>query len=350
MVPPPVGSGMTGVIRRLAWPVWNAAERRPRAPVRLALFAAALGLAGAGVGFALRRLPPAVRDRLLGAVPSAVVGSPGVRQAVGAVAGAGLLLALVAGAGVALDRRRLRDYGLALDRDWWLDCGFGLCLGAALLSLVFAVEYAAGWVAVRGTVRAAGPLAFPAAFAAAAALFVAVGVAEELLLRGYVLTNLAEGLGALGNRAAVVLATLASSALFGALHAGNPNATAVSTVAVGAGGVMLALGYVLTGDLAIPIGLHTTWNLFQGAVYGYPVSGMDLGVSALVTVRSGPRIATGGAFGPEAGLTGAGAMVVGSVAIAAYVRWRGGRLALAPVSVPALRWWRWARPGARDGD
>jgi membrane protease YdiL (CAAX protease family) len=335
---------MIGALRRLAWPVWNAAERRPRAPVRLVLFIALLALASAGIG----RLPPALVDRLVAALPPGLLAVAPVRRAVDAVAVAAVVCATVAVAGVAVDRRRLRDYGLALDRDWWLDFGFGLLLGAALLSLVFAVEYAAGWVVVRGTVRAPDPLSFPAAFAAATGLFLAVGVSEELLLRGYVLTNLAEGAGALGNRAAVVIATLVSSVLFGVLHAGNPNATLVSTAAVSAAGVMLALGYVLTGDLAVPVGLHVTWNLFQGPVYGYPVSGLDLGVSALVVSRSGPPVVTGGAFGPEAGLTGAGAMVVGSLAIAGYVRRRQGDLALAPLSVPALRWWRWARPVERE--
>ena len=331
-------------MHRLLWPVWNAAERRPRAPVRLALFAVALLASSAGIGIGVGLLASTLLAPLRASLPPALVGAPLVGNAVGTAAGTVLVVALVALAGVALDRRRLRDYGLGIDRDWWLDLGFGLLLGALLLTLVFAVEYAAGWVAVRETFRTAGPLPFPTAFLAAVVLFLGVGVTEELLLRGYVLTNLAEGVGVLGGRAAVGLATLGSSALFGVLHAANPNATPVSTVAVGLAGVMLALGYVLTGDLAIPIGLHVTWNLFQGPVYGYPVSGTDLGVSALVLARSGPRAATGGPFGPEAGLTGIGAMVLGTVAIVGYVRWRYGRVDLAPLSVPALRWWRWAEP------
>lgn len=335
---------------RLASPVWSADERRPRAPVRVVLFAAALGLAVGGVGVVRRLLPPGVLDSLLAPVPPAFVAAPGVRRAVAGVAGAALVLAVLAVAGTTLDRRRLRDYGLRLDRGWWVDCGAGLLLGAALMTLVFAVEYAAGWVAVRGTLRATGPLPFPVAFAATVVLFLGAGTAEELLVRGYVLTNLAEGVCALGNRAAVAAATLGSSALFGALHAGNPNATAVSTVAVGLGGVLLALGYVLTGELGLPVGLHVAWNVFQGPVYGYPVSGVDTGVSLLVIARSGPGIATGGPFGPEAGLTGVGAMVVGALAIAGYVRRREGGVALAPVSVPELRERRWVRPSDDGGD
>ncbi|MFB6157522.1 MAG: type II CAAX prenyl endopeptidase Rce1 family protein [Haloferacaceae archaeon] len=338
------------MLGRLLVPVWNASERRLRAPWRLLLFAAALALVGAGGAFALRNAPPALVASVSRVVPPDALASPAVRLAVGYVVGAVVLTALTVLAAVAVDRRPVSDYGLALDRDWWLDCGFGLALGAALMTLVFAVEYAAGWVTVAGRFRTSGPLAFAEAFLTAVVLTVAVGFAEELLVRGYVLTNVAEGFRAFGDRAAVAVAVLASSALFGVLHATNPNATAASTVALGLGGVLLALGYVLTGDLAIPIGLHVTWNLFQGPVYGFPVSGGDLGVSVLVVTQRGPPVATGGAFGPEAGLVGIGAIVLGAVAIAAYVRRRYGSLSLAPLAVPRLRWWRWARPTERaDG-
>lgn len=64
-------------------------------------------------------------------------------------------------------------------------------------------------------------------------------------------------------------------------------------------GVMLAIGCVLTSDLAIPIGLHISWDLFQGGVYGFPVSGLGVDVAIVAVsqrdsdhwtgVRSGPR-------------------------------------------------------------
>jgi membrane protease YdiL (CAAX protease family) len=318
-------------MRRL---VWNAAERRPRAPFRVLLLIVVTALlvagtsVGASVGSGLRARLAAVAGEAVAAAASAVA-------SIALVGGTVTLAILIAGRYI--DRRRLRDFGLRVDRAWWVDCGFGLALGGALLTLVFAVGVAAGWVRVTGT-------ASPEAGVAVRVLglvgvFVVVGVYEELLLRGYLLTNAAEGLvGWVGERGAVAGAVGLSSLVFGLAHANNPNATLLSTLAIVLAGGMLAAGYVLTGELAVPIGLHTTWNLFQGGVYGFPVSGLGVDVTLIAVEVTGPTTVTGGAFGPEAGLLGLGAMGLGTVAIVAWVRWRTGRVGLAPtVTRPDLR-------------
>jgi hypothetical protein len=92
---------------------------------------------------------------------------------------------------------------------------------------------------------------------------------------------------------------------------------------------MLGFGYVLSGELAIPIGLHITWNLFQGAVYGFPVSGLEpFGATFLATKQTGPDLWTGGSFGPEAGLLAPVAMLLGVLLIALWTRLRTGRVSL----------------------
>ena len=316
-------------------PVWNGAERRLRAPVRVALTAGVAAVLVAAFGFLLSAL---------GASPDGQVAVVLVSSTLAAVAVA--LACLVAAH--ALDRRRLRDYGLALDVDWAADLVVGVVLGGFLMTGIALVSLLAGWAEVTGTLRADGGFSFPVALLLVVLAFVAVAVGEELALRGYLLTNLAEGLRGLGDRAAVALATLGSAAIFGALHATNPGATAVSVLGIALAGVMLGLAYVLTDRLALPVGLHFSWNLFQGPLFGFPVSGIDLGVSALVLDVTGPAALTGGAFGPEAGLVGVGATVVGTALIVAYARVRYDH-DLTPVVVPDLRWWPWDDPdGARD--
>ena len=242
-----------------------------------------------------------------------------------------------------LDKRRFVDFGLHLNRRWWGDLLFGLLLGGFLMSLIFFVEMAAGWITVTGYFTAAHLPGenFLLGVSPKIAMFLGIGFREELLARGYQLTNLAEGLAntRLGKRGGLILATILSSMLFGLLHAANPNSTVISTIMVMVGGLMLATGYILTGELAIPIGLHITWNFFQNVVFGFPVSGMSAYPAYVIALeQSGPDLMTGGAFGPEAGLLGLSAMLLGMIFIAGWVRWRNGQINLqSKISTPALQ-------------
>ena len=263
-------------------------------------------------------------------------GSPALALVGGIATLIGVLLGVWL-AGRFLDRRPFADFGFHLSGRWWLDLCFGMALGALLMSAIFLVELGFGWITVTGALHSLVPgTPFALAILLPATAFLCVGVYEELLFRGYQLRNAAEGLNlpVVGPRNAVILAWVLSSAFFGYLHADNPNATLFSTFNVVLAGLMLGLGYVLTGELAIPIGLHITWNFFQGGVFGFPVSGLGpVGASFLSTDQGGPTFWTGGPFGPEAGLLGPAAMLLGSLLIALWVRLLGGRVAIyAPIA------------------
>jgi membrane protease YdiL (CAAX protease family) len=232
-------------------------------------------------------------------------------------------------AAILFDRRPLADYGFHFNRRWWLDFGFGLLLGAALMLLIFIVELAMDWVTITGTFQSPRTPFWEAIFLGLL-MFILVGINEELLSRGYQLRNLAEGLNLhrLTPHWSILLAYLISSSIFGFMHLGNPNTTAVSTVNLIIAGLLLGLGYILTGELAIPIGLHITWNFFQGKVFGFPVSGMESSTSIIAIHQGGPDFWTGGAFGPEAGMIGLLAMLLGVILIYLWVRQRDGVVAL----------------------
>jgi membrane protease YdiL (CAAX protease family) len=103
-----------------------------------------------------------------------------------------------------------------------------------------------------------------------------------------------------------------SSAVFGLLHFGNPGANWVSTIGIFFAGIFLAYGYVRTKQLWLSMGLHIGWNFFEGVVFGFPVSGLD--IYALTRIKvTGPAIWTGGEFGPEAGLIVLPALIVGAI-------------------------------------
>lgn len=319
---------------------WNRAERRLRLPFRLALAVVVFALASSAAGAALRLVTDDYPGGPLAALaPGSDLGT-GLRV-VSAAVSVTAVVAAVAVAGVLLDRRRLSDFGFRVDRDWWTDCAFGVALGVALVLGVFLVGVAAGWFRVVGVAYAVSGRSFTAMAVASLAIFAAVSLSEELVVRGYLLTNLAEGLrlGPVTGRVALALAVLVTSGLFGLLHAGNPNATAVSTATIALAGVFLAAGYVLTGELAVPLGLHFSWNYAQGVLFGFPVSGVGLGVAVVRTRESGPDLVTGGSFGPEAGLLGVAAVLLGIAATALWARARTGGLGLAEtVWTPDLRW------------
>ncbi len=93
-------------------------------------------------------------------------------------------------------------------------------------------------------------------------------------------------------------------------------------------GLFLGVGFVLTGELAIPIGLHITWNFFQGNIFGFPVSGSNSGTSLISISQGGPDLLTGGAFGPEAGLIGILTMILGTLLTILYIRQTRGAVRL----------------------
>jgi membrane protease YdiL (CAAX protease family) len=327
---------------------WNAAQHRVRAAWRLLLALLLFYLLEviiAGVGGVLL-LPVLVGGATLDQLrasgnAAAIVGQLAEIPAFLMLSALASLLAMLAAAFVAaqlLDRRRFADFGFHFSRGWWLDFAFGLVLGAALMGGIFLVERAAGWVTVTGLLFTATPgQPFLLALLTPLVTFICVGIYEELMSRGYLLRNVAEGIrfGPVTPAAAVGVAWLASSAVFGWMHHNNPNVTVISLINLVVAGLFLGLGYILTGELAISIGAHMAWNFFQGNVFGFPVSGANFSSATFVAIRQGgPVMWTGGAFGPEGGLLGVLAMVVGALLIALWVRARrGGLLLCAPLAV-----------------
>ncbi|QIN77825.1 CPBP family intramembrane metalloprotease [Rubrobacter marinus] len=321
----------------------NEHERRPRAPWRL-LFQVFVYFA---VQLAFGVLALAVLALASGGSSEPPGGGIGLGSSPLALVLGGLL-SLVAAlvsvwlAGRFLDRRPFSGFGLGLSREWWIDLGFGLLLGAVLMTSIFLVELAAGWVRITGTfATGGGTSSFPLAILAPLVLFLCVGFGEELVSRGYQLKNMAEGLDypGIGPRGAILLAWVLSSSVFGLAHLANPGSSLVSTINIAFAGLLLGVGYVLTGRLAIPIGLHITWNFFQGNVFGFPVSGMDdIGASFIEISQGGPTFLTGGPFGPEAGLVDIVASVAGSLLIVLWVRLRSGKATLqTSIAEPPVR-------------
>lgn len=209
---------------------------------------------------------------------------------------------------------RLLDLGLRPRAGWLGQLALGLAIGPLMFLFILALEVLAGWAQV-------GPGSIgTGAFVAAFFTFVMVAVSEEILARGFVLQVLEQRYG-------TGIAIIGSSAIFSLLHSFNPSAGIAALIGLFAAGLLFAYAYLVTRQLWLPIGLHLSWNFSEGPIFGFPVSGLP-GNGLLEVAVNGPALATGGAFGPEAGLVG-----LAGVGVAAGI----------------IAWWRRATPRAPDG-
>ena len=126
-------------------------------------------------------------------------------------------------------------------------------------------------------------------------MFLVVGVGEVVLFRGIVFRMIDDRWG-------TAVGLIASALIFGFVHISNNNATVWSSLAIAVeAGLLLGAAYKWSGTLWVPIGIHWSWNYFQGPVFGFAVSGN--GTQSLITpVIQGSDWLTGGSFGAEASI------------------------------------------------
>lgn len=210
-----------------------------------------------------------------------------------------------------LDKRSIESLGLKLNTQTLVDILAGILITLLQMGSLYLIMSGLGWITFDGFAWEFDPVGLVIGNALLYFLiFIGVAWSEELLSRGYHLQTLASGLN-------LFWGVVISSAVFGALHLGNPNATWLSAAGIFLAGLFFAYGYLRTGQLWLPIGMHLGWNFFEGVVFGFPVSGLD--IYPLMRIRvDGPELWTGGAFGPEAGLIVLPSLILGSILIHFY--------------------------------
>jgi len=186
----------------------------------------------------------------------------------------------------------------------WLIIGTLLSVGVAALTIGSIAILGDGVSSVAGSPVVAG-----LAWSLGLAIF--AGVVEELLARGAIFRVSEQHLGS-------AIAFVITSVIFALQHAGNPDATLLSTLAVGIeGGTMLAAVYALTRTLWAPIAVHAAWN-FSQSILTIPVSGNET-VGAIQLQLSGPDWLTGGSFGLEPAALALGLWTLLTVVLLAMV-------------------------------
>lgn len=207
-----------------------------------------------------------------------------------------------------VDRRSWTgESGLIINSTWIKECTAGVIIAGLVMGLVFLVEWISGDLKVTGFAwQQPSGRYWVLALLSFTVMMIGVSIVEEIMARGYLLKNLAEGFsfGSLTVRQGTVIAVILSSVIFGIMHAANPNVTSFAIINIVLAGIMLAVPFVLTGRLALSIGIHFSWNFFQGGVFGFPVSGREFTASIIQVNQQGTAFWTGSSFGPEGGLIG----------------------------------------------
>lgn len=160
-----------------------------------------------------------------------------------------------------LERSSLGDFGLRVDGKWLgaFAAGVGISLLGVSISWWWGEfrEIRSLDLAAAGVRSPEEPLVVAAVLVVFTGYFLLGNVYEEVVYRRIVIDNFAEGLAARGlsTGAAVGLATIGSLVVFGLLHVVY-RGTALVAIDATLTGTMFAFAYLLTGDLALPIGIH----------------------------------------------------------------------------------------------
>lgn len=229
------------------------------------------------------------------------------------------------------NRSSIKEAGIVVNKRWVIEFGIGSLIGLIAMGMIFLVEWISGDLEIIGFGwERIGKTFWGIPVAIFFLQMICLGFYEELISRSYLVTNFKEGftIGSFNATKATIAAIVASSAVFGLAHAANPNATVFALINILFAGVMLAIPYVITGRLSYSVGLHFSWNFFQGGFFGFRVSGIPIRNSVIDIQQGGNPIWTGGSFGPEGGLIGLVAILLISVFFLVYFKKKKGEIAL----------------------
>jgi len=188
----------------------------------------------------------------------------------------------------------------------------GILIGVILQGLTILVIYLSGGLKVVSI----NPISFiiiPLTIAFTVAIF------EEILIRGILFRIMEEKLGS-------YISLIISAIIFGALHLANLNSSLVSATCIAIeAGLLLGAAYIYSRNLWLPISIHFAWNFMQSGIFGAITSGNEKTGSLLTTQITGPKLITGGAFGPEGTMQAVIFCAIATIVIM-YLNAREGKL------------------------
>ncbi len=179
----------------------------------------------------------------------------------------------------------------------------GLIIGIIMFAAVYGIMLLSGQAEFAGI----SPRLHIGALIAFFFAYLIQGMSEELLIRGYYMTGVA-------NCTSVHFAVFASSVAFSLLHFGNNGISVLAFINIFLFGVFTAFYFLRRGSIWGVAAIHSSWNYVQGQIFGCSVSG-NFGATSLfeTTYKEGSTLFNGGEFGPEGGLAITIVLVIGII-------------------------------------
>ncbi|HCW52881.1 MAG TPA: CPBP family intramembrane metalloprotease domain-containing protein, partial [Clostridium sp.] len=192
----------------------------------------------------------------------------------------------------ALDKKSLQELGMTnLKKDWkWLV--EGLIIGSVLLTVVAIILLLTNSAVIKGSIFEPN---FSISIIGGFIIYIFVGFSEEILCRGYCLSVLKQCKKRW-------VPYVGSAIIFALLHSLNSGICFTAYINLFLFGLFLAYVVYKTKNLWFGIGVHITWNFFEGSVFGFLVSGGNISESIYYLQSRNYEIINGGTFGPEGGL------------------------------------------------
>lgn len=149
-----------------------------------------------------------------------------------------------------------------ISNKWGLDILLGFSIGAIFMLVTMALAYMGGAYVPDTKLNLNINFAVPLTF------FLFVGLAEELIFRGFIFNVFEKGFG---TKWSMVITSL----LFGFFHMVNTlegiaedyKPLACLFLAIEAG-FLLNVAFLIRRSLWIPVGIHWSWNLFETSIFG----------------------------------------------------------------------------------
>lgn len=192
-----------------------------------------------------------------------------------------------------LDKRPWLSIGLSLHSEWKRELIFGILLGALMPMVLFVLLIPWGFITV--SVQSVEFVDFLISLSVNTAIWITAAVWLELVLRGYFMQTMAEGMGK-------IVATIFVSLMYALIRIQFHADQFVLGLNIAGFGFVFSICYFRTRALWTGIGIQFSLNFIQHFLFGIPLLGVRPFYSLFKVEVQSRNIAVGNFFSMEQGL------------------------------------------------